>query len=69
VHVVINSNRIEDHVLAYVFVSDTDVRVQGEVASDAKDRFREIVEKMRMGDAVDVDCEDANGLKAKTERG
>lgn len=43
-HAVMNGNRMEDHILAYVFVSDTDIRVQGEV--------------------IEIDCDDAKGLKA-----
>ncbi len=64
-HAVINGNRIDEHVLACVFVSDTDVSVHGEVVMEEKDGFREIIEKMRIGDTVDVDCEDAKGLKAE----
>ncbi len=65
-HAIINGLRIEEHILAYVFVGDNGIRVQGEVIrQEEKHKFRDFLNNLKEGEAIEIDCEDAKGLKVK----
>lgn len=65
-HAIINGLKIEEHILAYVFIADGNtIRVQGEVIrEDEKRKFQEFLGKLKEGETIDIDCEDGKGLKA-----
>lgn len=61
-HAIINGLKIEEHILAYVFIADgSNIRVQGEVIrEEEKHKFQEFLKE---GSIIYVDCEDAKGIK------
>lgn len=64
-HAIINGLKIEEHILAYVFIADgSNIRVQGEVIrEEEKRKFQEFLSQLKEGSIIDVDCEDAKGIK------